>query len=233
MKLSHKIKKFANIEGIVSLKRALWRKMHPLPVSRFMKEIDPAELQRLKDVYGIPGEKTRWPKYVNAEPYLELNIRQAQDLELDQKPPMRILDIGSGAGYFLFVARILGHSGMGMDLEEPKLYEETFRLFGLERTINRIDKFVPLPDTGKYDLITAFAIVFNNHSKDDCWGIEEWKYFLDDATQYLNPGGRIFLNLNPHPTKGAYYYSEELKNYLLSRGAVIDHGCNVFFPPKS
>ncbi|MEO8826193.1 MAG: hypothetical protein ABI443_10160 [Chthoniobacterales bacterium] len=231
MKLIDKITKFSPAATLLSMKRAWSRMLHPLPPDRFLKEVDTEELRRVQDAYGIPGEAVRWPKYTDTPYHLNINIRRAQDLGLDRKPPMRILDIGSGAGYFLFVARVLGHSSMGMDLEEPKLYEDMFRLFGLQRVIHRVEKFQPLPHMGgKFDLITSFAIVFNNHSKPDRWGVEEWKYLLDDATGQLNTGGRIFIQLNPTP-RTSIYYTPELRDYFLSRGAEIEKG-DVLFPPR-
>ena len=116
MKLSHKIRKLADPAVAVSFKRAVARAVRPLPVSRFMSQIDEAELKRIRQTYGVPGSRD-FPKYVEAERFLKLNIRRAQDLGLDRIPAQRILDLGSGAGYFLFVTRVLGHSGLGIDLD--------------------------------------------------------------------------------------------------------------------
>src|SRR5438128_3336817 len=180
MKLSHKISKLSDPTVILSAKRAMQRAIHPLPVSRFLAEIDSSQLKRIQQIYGVPGSRD-WPKYVEAERFLKLNIRRVQDIGLDRMPPQRILDLGSGAGYFLFVNRVLGHSGLGLDVDNRPLFREMFELFGLQRIIHRIEKFKPLPDTGsEHDWITAFSISFTGAGQPVPWGIPEWDYFLQD-----------------------------------------------------
>lgn len=230
MKFSDKIRKLADPAVAVSFKRAVRRAVHPLPVGRFMSQIDRSELKRLRETYGVAGSRD-YPKYVEAERFLKLNIRRAQDLGLDRLPPQRILDLGSGAGYFLFVTRVLGHSGIGLDVDNYPLFREMFDLFGLRRVIHRIDKFRPLPETGAYyDWITAFSISFSDPLEPAPWGPEEWDYFLRDARQHLAPGGRIYLDLNP--TRDGSFYTAELRQFFLDQGAVIDRRSKLLFPPK-
>jgi SAM-dependent methyltransferase len=230
MKFSHKIRKFANPAVILSAKRAVKRITHPLPVSRFMAHIDQAELRRIQKTYGVPGSRD-WPKYTEAERFIKMNIRRVQDLGLDRRPPQRILDLGSGAGYFLFVNRVLGHTGLGLDVDNRPLFREMFELLGLQRIIHRIEKLKPLPDTGaQYDWITAFSVSFAGAGQPIPWAITEWDYFLQDARQHLRPGGRIYLDLNPRADGS--FYSEELRDFFLSQGAIIDRRSKLLFPPK-
>src|SRR5438552_4283791 len=105
MKLSDKIRKLTDPAAALSFKRAVRRAVRRLSISRFMSQIDPIELKRIQQTYGVPGSR-EWPKYVEVERFLKLNIRRVQDIDLDRMPPQRILDLGSGAGYFLFVARV-------------------------------------------------------------------------------------------------------------------------------
>ncbi len=230
MKFSHKIQKLADPAVAVSFKRAVGRVVRPLPISRFMSQIDLGELHRIRQTYGVPGSRD-FPKYVEAERFLKLNIRRAQDLELDRMPAQRILDLGSGAGYFLFVTQVLGHSGLGIDLDNYPLFREMFELFGLRRIIHRIEKFRPLPETGgRYNWITAFSIGFSGPLQPIPWGIAEWDYFLQDAKQHLAPGGRIYLDLNP--TRDGSFYTDELRQFFLDQGAVIDRRSKLLFPPQ-
>jgi SAM-dependent methyltransferase len=230
MKLSHKIRKLADPAVILSAKRAVDRVTHPVPVTRFMAHIDQAELRRIQETYAVPGSHD-WPKYVEAERFLKMNVRRAQDLGLDRMPPQHILDLGSGAGYFLFVTRVLGHSGLGLDVDNRPLFREMFDLFGLQRAIHRIEKFKPLPDTGRqYDWITAFSASFAGAGQPVPWGIVEWRYFLQDARQHLRPGGRIYVDLNPRADGS--FYSEELRDFFLSQGALIDRRSKLLFAPK-
>ena len=230
MKLSHKIRKLTDPATIVSARRAIGRAVRPLPVSRFMAEIDQAKLKRIQQAYRVPGT-TQWPKYVEAERFLRMNIRRVQDIGLDRMRPQHILDLGSGAGYFLFVNKVLGHTGLGIDLDNVPLYREMFALFGLNRVVHRIEKFKPLPDSGaQYDWLTAFSISFDSPAKYGPWGVAEWDYFLQDARRRLRPGGRIYLDLNPR--NDGSFYSDELREFFLSQEATIDRRSKLLFAPK-
>lgn len=230
MKLSHKIRKAADPAAALSFKRALDRMIHPLRVDRFMSQIDQPELKRLWNSYSVPGTRQS-AKYVEAERFLKVNIRRVQDIGLDRMPPQRILDLGSGAGYFLFVNRVLGHSGLGLDIDNNSLYREMFELFRLQRIIHRIEKFKPLPETGaQFDWVTAFSVSFAGGGRGPRWGLVEWDYFLQDAKRHLRQGGRIYLDLNPGAD--GLFYSDEVREFFLSHGAIIDRRSKLLFPAK-
>ncbi len=108
------------------------------------------------------------------------------------------------------------------------LFTELLELFRVERRVWTIRPHEPLPDLGrKFDLITAFSIDFNRESKRDWWwGPSEWAFFLDDLKRQLNPGGRIFLGLNPK--EDGEYYTPELREFFLDRGASVERE-NVLF----
>lgn len=230
MKLSHKIRKGVDPAAALSFKRALGRIVHPLSVRRFMSEIDQAVLKRLWQTYHVPRTR-QWPKYVEAERFLKVNIRRVQDIGLDRMPPQHILDLGSGAGYFLFVNRVLGHTGLGLDIDGVPLFYEMFELFGLRRVIHRIEGFKPLPETGaQFDWVTAFSVAFAGGGRRPRWEVAEWDYFLQDAKRHLRPGGRIYLDLNPGADRS--FYSDEVRDFFLEQGAVIDRRSKVLFPAK-
>ena len=108
---------------------------------------------------------------------------------------------------------------------------ELLDLFQVERRVWTIRPYEPLPDLGrKFDWITAFSIDFNRESKRDWWwGPPEWAFFLEDLKRHLNPGGRIFLGLNPK--NDGEYYTPELRDFFLDRGASVERE-RVTFPPK-
>jgi hypothetical protein len=100
-------------------------------------------------------------------------------------------------------------------------------LFGLKRIIWRVKPFVRLPQFRKqFDLITAFMICFNGHKTPGLWGVEEWKFFLNDLTTHLKPRGRVCLSFNREDD--GRHYSEELGRFFAERGAEI-HGQRVVF----
>ncbi len=244
MRLSEKLLRPLTPRGWRSLKQGIGRLLHPLSWQRVLATIDEAGLEAVAARHRVPGENHRWPKYVDAEKWLRLNVRRAQDLRLNRVPKsagrdgrLRVLDLGSGAGYFLHVCRFLGHSGVGLDTNDIPLYGEMFSLLGLERVIARIEKFQALPVAElralnggeKFDLVSAFSIAFNGHKSSALWGPPEWEFFLRHLeSELLAPGGRVYLDLNPE--HDGTFYTPELLAYFRARGADIDRS-KILLPP--
>jgi SAM-dependent methyltransferase len=226
MRISHKVAKLAQP---LTYRRA-WRRaeriIHPLPLEPLFARIDQKKLAELQARYASSTE--HYAKYADVKKWLRLNIRRAQDLKLQRSRPQSVLDLGCGGGFFLFIAQQLGHSALGLDIDEYPLFTELIDLFQVERRVYAIRHLEPLPDLGrKFDLITAFSIDFNRESKRQWWwGPEEWGFFLDDLQCHLNPGGRIFLGLNPK--ENGEYYTRELRQFFLDRGGVVERE-NVLF----
>jgi SAM-dependent methyltransferase len=223
MNVVHKLSKLADGSALISAGNAFHRWRHPISPEKVLEQIDQAGLKQIQTKYAMAGERTHWPKYLDAPRWIQLNIRRAQDLRLKLRPrPLRILDLGSGAGYFLLVAKYLGHSGIGLDIADPAMYGEMLELFRIQRVIWEINAYQRLPDLGeKFDLVTAFSICFNGHKRSDLWGPKEWEFFLDDLqTRFLRPPGEIFLGMNPE--EDGSFYNEELKQFFVKRGARID-----------
>src|SRR5947208_3454046 len=125
------------------------------------------------------------------------------------------------SGYFLYIAQLLGHEGLGLDLDELPMFGDLTRLLGVRRVIWEIKAFDPLPDVlEEFDLITAFLICFNRHKQVDVWGVPEWEFFLDDLAKHLTPRGRVWLELNQE--YDGTFYTPELKEFFQKRGAKID-----------
>lgn len=228
MRLRDKVVRLASPRAWRSAARAVGRAVHPLSVERVLRDVDAGKLAKIVERYRIPGERRRWPKYVDVEKWFRINIRRAHDLGLTRTPAgesLNILDLGSGGGFFLFVAKLCGHRGLGIDLADPPLYGGLFELFELERVIWRIRAFEALPEAAAakapFDLVTAFSTVFNQKRLIKPWGPEEWAFLLDDLEErFVVAGGRVFLDLNP--SKDRSYFAPGVKEYLVSRGAVID-----------
>jgi SAM-dependent methyltransferase len=136
-------------------------------------------------------------------------------------PRLRILDIGSGAGYFLHVVRCLGHEPLGLDIDEQPIFRETFAALDLPRVIHRIEAYQPLPDLGApFDLVTGHLTCFNRRADGSHWGREEWDFFLGDLESRMNPGGRMQFLLNA--LRDGRHMEDDLREYFLSRGARVD-----------
>ena len=221
MELSRKIQKLSTGEALNSLLSTYYRWRRPLNAKKMTEFLNSKGFERIRAKYQDPKDKKGWPKYVEAEERLELAIRQARSLHLDRCTGLGVLDIGSGAGYFLYVCKQLCHAVMGLDLDWPSMYGEMFQILQMPRKVWRIEPFRRLPDLGRrFDLITGFAVCFNSHGSDRVWGPKEWGFFLDDLTKnLLTPGGRIYFELNPEPWG---YYTPDLADYFRSRGGIVE-----------
>ncbi len=229
MKFSHKISKLAQPLTYRRAWRRVQRALHPLPLEPIFARIDPRELAQIQAGYASSPE--HYAKYADVKRWLRLNTQRAQDLEMHRSPPQSVLDLGCGGGFFLFIVEQLGHRGLGLDIDEFPLFPQLLALFHVERRVWTIRPYESLPDFGrKFNLVTAFSIDFNRESKSDWWwGPAEWAFFLDDLQRHLHPGGRIFLGLNPR--RDGEYYSPELRDFFLGRGAEVERE-NVLLSPK-
>src|SRR6266513_1611329 len=160
MKLHRKLAKLARRETYRRGWRRAQRSVFRLPLGPVLAGLD----QRLRD-----------------------NRERVQDLKLHRSRPLRVLDLGCGGGFFLFILKRLGHSVLGLDVDESPLFKELLEVFGVPRTVFRIEPFEPLPDLGqKFDWITAFSVNFNlYHPAKERWGTAEWDFFLRDLQQHL------------------------------------------------
>lgn len=186
----------------------------------FLAKIEGARLREIQQRYA--GSSDRYAKYADVEHWLKINLPRVQNLKLDVSTPKEILDLGCGAGFFLFLAKQFGHDGLGLDVGDFPLSNELIDLFGLERVTWRIRAFQPLPDFGrKFDLITAFSAAFNrNEDETRGWNVQEWKFFLDDLNRHLSLGGQIFMEINSGKDKR--YFPSEVREFFLTRGARVD-----------
>src|SRR5437773_4075824 len=201
--------------------RLLRPKRFPLETKRVIETIDPVEFEQIRWRYAVADPGADCPKYLNLDRWIGVNIRRIRQLELDVARPKRILDLGCGAGYFLYIAQLLGHSGVGLDMDRLSMFREITRLLGVRRVVQRIEAFRPLPDFGqKFDVITAFMICFNNHKMPDLWKVPEWEFFLDDLAKHLTPRGRVWLELNQE--YDGSFYTPELKEFFQKRGATVN-----------
>src|SRR5213596_847964 len=183
MRFSHKIRKLVSGQGLASARKHSLRifrpNRFPLETKRVIETIDPAAFEQIRRRYAVEDPGEHWPKYLDLNRWITINIRRIRDIELDLARRKRILDLGCGAGYFLYIAQLLGHIGLGLDLDRVPMFAEITSLLNVRRVIQRIRAFRPLPDLGgKFHLITAFMICFNNHRQHNLWGVAEWNFFL-------------------------------------------------------
>jgi SAM-dependent methyltransferase len=160
------------------------------------KGIDLPALQALREKF----DDHQYRKYQDRfEHSLIRNAERVFTLELQKSKGLRILDLGCGFGYFMYGARHLGHHPVGLDLSDP-YFNEVTRILGLEKVVHRIEPFQPLPDLpgGPFNLVTAFATMFDNAGLDKQWTVKEWTYFLRDLKRFMAPGCLLHFKFNQY-----------------------------------
>jgi SAM-dependent methyltransferase len=222
VKLHRKLAKLARRETYRRGWRRAQRSVFRLPFGPVLDGLDQNRLAEIQKRYA--GEK-----YADVDQWLRVNRERVQDLKLHRSSPQRVLDLGCGGGFFLFILKRIGHSVLGLDVDESPLFKELLEVFGVPRTVFRIQPFEPLPDLGQqFDWITAFSIGFDRYrATNSRWGPGEWDFLLRDLELRLTPGGKIYLTLNPLPNGD--YLTPELRQFFSSRGADIERE-RIFFP---
>jgi SAM-dependent methyltransferase len=221
MKLHRKLAKLARRETYQRGWRRAQRSVFRLPFGPVLAGIDQDRLAEIQKRYA-------GSKYADIDQWLRVNRERVQDLKLHRCPPQHVLDLGCGGGFFLFILKRLGHSVLGLDIDESPLFKELLEVFDVPRTVFRIQPFEPLPNLHQqFHWITAFSIGFDRYrATDSRWGPSEWDFLLRDLQSRLAPRGKIYLALNPLPNGD--YLTPELWQFFSSRGAEIERE-RIFF----
>ena len=174
-------------------------------------------------------------KFLRVDFWLRTNILRAVRLGLHRQSPMKILDLGCGSAIFPFVCRFWGHHAVGLDQPldrcqpaETVVYATMPAVLGIPVQRETILASVPIELSQSYDLVCAFMICFNQHQRPQEWTCAEWKFFLQDLCQHMNPSGRIHLGFNAHAAKyGRLRYYDEPTLALFSTWGRVEDGGRV------
>ncbi len=163
-------------------------------------------------------------KYLNIEIWLREAIFRyllcAEGLERSG----RIVDLGSGAGYFLWVCREFGHDILGIDIAGEPIYDACVHLLDIPRVEFQIEPHRPMCDTGgELAMIGAFMSCFDRYEDGRTWGTAPWEFFLSDARERLRTGGRLTIKFNADVRTGELY-SPGVKRLFASRP---DYRCRI------
>jgi len=173
-------------------------------------------------------------KFLDIDLWIPVNLERFYSLGLHTSPPLNILDISGGAGYFAFICKHFGHNVNTTDIDLWEEFNKMVQILNIERSVLWIKPKTKLPCFGKsFDLITSFMIAFNfpNDYNKKKWEEEQWHFFLKDLkNNQLKKNGKIYLLLNPDMDKT--YYSEDLYHFFLRLGAKIN-GPEIYFEDTS
>ena len=225
MRFSQKLRKLFSTDAIASASEHLSRLTHPVNKDCLLDDIDWLQFKNLRHQYPYRPGSPQINRFEDIVYWIDINVERAQDLWLDRSSRLRVLDLGAGAGYFLYVCKHFGHEVLGFDTDTEPLFGATMELLGVERVIGRIERQAALPDLGqKFDLVTGHRVCFHRIGKvreGVEWSPADWKFFIDDIrSRFLEPNGRLLLDFNPRPD-GSSFFTKELRKFFSSQGARI------------
>jgi len=123
----------------------------------------------------------------------KLDVAHGLDLHCSNSTK-KLLDIGTGAGWFPFICKLYGHNCIGTDIAGRPEYDPAYKFFNIPFTEMLVYPFEPMLLTENYDYITAMRAFFPQRPR--AWEKEEWQYFLKDARNHLNTNGALYISAN-------------------------------------
>ncbi len=221
-----------HVEAAVDRLRAYWLRPR---VERAYREVLAGIDRAAFDRAFAPGAFEITPgaqvKFLDLERWLRIAVRRYHHFGFHRRPPGPILDLGSGAGYFMLVCRHFGWRPLGLDLPDP-FYGLLMDFFGLPRVVHRIEPGRPLPPLpGPFDAITSFMTWFDRYPDGRPWGAQEWQFLLHSVYSHLRPGGRLVITLNRNEMTGeacspevaqAFSAAAGYRAYARAGGTVLD-----------
>ena len=188
-----------------------------------LTQVDAERYAELQDAYlRSMFHDQAFLKYLDAISWFEHKLSYAYQLELDKKPPTRILDLGTGPGHFLVIARFYGHEAIGTEIPGERwstnFYDELAELYRIERIRHRVLPYQELSDLPSgFQLVTAFSVAFNCAYGGKPWDRDAWDFFLRSLNQHvLAARGALFMTLMKEKL------TKESWDYLVSKAKWVD-----------
>lgn len=154
-------------------------------------------------------------KYLDVAKHGRRAIERARALDLHRSPPLRILDLGAGSGFFCWAAGLYGHDACGLEPAGavpsalPNIHPHLQAMLGVRVSRQAIGRREPIRADavvrGRYDLVTAYSVMFDRDvlpPGDVCrrWDAQDHLFFLEDLRDHrLAPGARVVLRFNLQP----------------------------------
>jgi SAM-dependent methyltransferase len=174
------------------------------------------------------GPRAKEGKYFDLVGHMARAITEARHLGvIDAKVSLRVLDLGTGCGYFPYVCRYLGHKITTIDKQEGK-YGYAREQLGVPAHLWEMTPESPLPDLGQqFDLITAFQPVFFLYRPEGFgtpWNEDMWEKFFQRLKPALADGGRFYLGANDMSRVDKSAYQEMLEYFERKKSDRVSDG---------
>ncbi len=87
MRVAQKIAKLVDGSAWLSASNAYHRWRHPIDPQDILKDLDLTGFQRIHDKFSVPGERTHWPKYLDADRWLPLEYQTRTGAKTNRASP--------------------------------------------------------------------------------------------------------------------------------------------------
>ena len=165
--------------------------------------------------YSKKKEMSGYIKYFDLPSNLARAFFYARLLNLHKLKNKKILDLGTGVGYFPYAVNFLGHDCVALDKNENKVYSSLRNLLNVN-TINetiRPLRFIKIKEGLKFDLITSFQTLYDIY-EEQMWNEESWNFFIGMLRKnFLKANGKIFLQMNTIYQKHLTQYKKNIKTF--------------------
>ncbi len=136
------------------------------------------------------------------------------DRYLPQGRPLRILDAGTGTGYFALLLARRGHSLTGIDLTEAMLLQaaENAARLGLEIDFRRLDAQETGLPAGSFDAVVTRNLTWTLPEPEKAY--REWRRLLKEGGTLLNFDADYAQNVRGENQKASYISKEGVYGHV-------------------
>jgi len=154
---------------------------------------------KIKSVY----QKTQ-NRYVGEaiEKYITEKLSVAHYLNLHNTKNKKLLDIGTGVGWFPFICKQYGHYCLGTDIEGREDYDPVYDLFGIKIKEVLVFANEKININEKFDYVVSLRSFIG--SRPITFNLDNWKFFLKDIDTKINDSGGLYLGCNKINGRGLY-----------------------------
>jgi hypothetical protein len=166
-----------------------------------LKKISEETKKDFQQKYKEREHGTTDGKYFDLTPHLLRSMFEAYSLGLFvNSKTKRVLDLGTGAGYFPLTCRFLGHDDFSIDKPGRTIYPYIRDQLSIKTAEWEITPEQPLPYFDQpFDLITAFQPVFFLYGQGEYghpWTPSKWNKFFSAIKNKISENGALFIGEN-------------------------------------
>jgi len=134
--------------------------------------------------------------------FIQEKLSVAHYLNLHSDKNKKLIDIGTGAGWFPYICKLYGHTCIGTDLLNRENYQPIYDWLELDIREELVHSYKPFGLRDKVDYIVSLRAFFPN--RPTIWEIDEWQYFFKDIQKNINPDGGLYLGCNGGGNRGRF-----------------------------